>query len=269
MRFTSGATDPRNREAPVGTVDPLLRLVTLFDGDEPLVALAYFATHPQSYYRTGKANPDFPGIAREIRERATGVRHIYFTGAAGDVGAGKWNDGSPAMRRVLAERLAAGMAQAWADTERTPVAAADLGWSHEAVLLPLAEHVDADALEAVLSDESVETGARISAAGNLAYARRNLDGEPVILGCLRLGPARILHMPGELLVAYQLAAARRRPDRFVAMAAYGDYAPGYIGTEAAYAEGGYETSPRASRVAPAVEPLLMEAMRRLLSRDSP
>jgi hypothetical protein len=48
------------------------------------------------------------------------------------------------------------------------------------------------------------------------------------------------------------------------MAAYGDYGPAYIGTTAAYAEGGYETGPRASNVAPEVEPVLMDAMRRLL-----
>jgi hypothetical protein len=50
------------------------------------------------------------------------------------------------------------------------------------------------------------------------------------------------------------------------MAAYGDYAPGYIGTKIAYSQGGYETSPAASRVAPEVEQVVMEAMRRLLEK---
>jgi hypothetical protein len=72
-------------------------------------------------------------------------------------------------------------------------------------------------------------------------------------------------MPGELFVEYQLAAQKMRPDLFVAMAAYGDYAPGYIGTEIAYGQGGYETSDRASRVAPHVEGVLMAAMETLLS----
>jgi hypothetical protein len=48
------------------------------------------------------------------------------------------------------------------------------------------------------------------------------------------------------------------------MAAYGDYAPGYIGTEIGYTQGGYETSPRASKVAPAVEGVLMDAIKSLL-----
>ena len=60
----------------------------------------------------------------------------------------------------------------------------------------------------------------------------------------------MLHLPGELFVEYQLAAQKLRPDLFVAMAAYGDYGPGYIGTEVAYPQGGYETGPQASLVAP-------------------
>jgi hypothetical protein len=48
------------------------------------------------------------------------------------------------------------------------------------------------------------------------------------------------------------------------MAAYGEYGPGYIGTARGYEEGGYETSARASDVAPEVEGVLMAAMRRLL-----
>jgi hypothetical protein len=65
-------------------------------------------------------------------------------------------------------------------------------------------------------------------------------------------------------VEYQLAAKAERPGRFVAMAAYGDYGPWYIGTERAYIEGGYETEPRSSNVAPEVENVLLGAIRKLL-----
>jgi hypothetical protein len=73
-----------------------------------------------------------------------------------------------------------------------------------------------------------------------------------------------LHLPGELLVEYQLAAKAMRPDLQVMMAAYGEYGPGYIGLASAYGEGGYETSKGASNVAPEVEAVLMRAMRQLL-----
>jgi hypothetical protein len=75
-------------------------------------------------------------------------------------------------------------------------------------------------------------------------------------------------MPGELFVEYQLAAQNMRPDSVVCMAAYGDYGAGYIGTEVAYEEGGYETQPSSSNVAPEVEKVLMEGMRALLREEA-
>jgi hypothetical protein len=75
----------------------------------------------------------------------------------------------------------------------------------------------------------------------------------------------VVHMPGELFVEYQLAAQEMLPDKTVCMAAYGDYGPGYIGTEISYSQGGYETG-IASRVAPEVEDVLMSAVRDLLQK---
>jgi hypothetical protein len=74
----------------------------------------------------------------------------------------------------------------------------------------------------------------------------------------------VLHLPGKPFVEYQLAAQKLRPRLLVAMAANGDYAPDYIGTEVAYSQGGYETGPRASLVAPGAERVLMAAIERLL-----
>jgi hypothetical protein len=263
VRYTA-CKDPNIRDAPVGTIDPVLRLISFWDGAEPIAALTYYATHPQSYYRTGLANPDFPGMAREQRQKATGVPHIHFDGAGGNIGAGKWNDGSPENRQVLADRVAAGMAKAWETTARSPITAADLGWTSIPVALPVAPHLDEGRLTALIKDSSKPARERADAARELVWLRRCKAGDTIDVACLRLGKARVLHLPGELFVEYQLAAQKLRPDLFVAMAAYGDYAPGYIGTEVAYPQGGYETGPRASLVAPKVEGVLMEVIERLL-----
>jgi hypothetical protein len=106
--------------------------------------------------------------------------------------------------------------------------------------------------------------ARANAADQLAWLVRCHEGRRINLALLTIGDIRVLHMPGELFVEYQLAAQKMRPDCHVAMAAYGDYGPGYIGTARAYDEGGYETAPRSSGVAPAVEEVLMSGMRKLL-----
>ncbi|MEX0939468.1 MAG: hypothetical protein WDZ59_16515 [Pirellulales bacterium] len=263
-RYTATA-DPEIRAFPAGTIDPELKLVGFYNGDEPVAVMTYYATHPQSYYRTGLANPDFPGMARNAREKETGVPHVHFNGAGGNIGAGKWNDGAPENRQVLADRVAAGMRKAWESVKRQPLTADDIRWTVEPVALPVAEHLDEEALMKTLADESTSPSERYSAAKHLVWLRRCRAGDTIDIACLAMNSARVLHMPGELFVEYQLAAQKMRPDLFVAMAAYGDYAPGYIGTEIAYSQGGYETSDLASRVAPQVEGVLMAAMEKLLS----
>ena len=73
----------------------------------------------------------------------------------------------------------------------------------------------------------------------------------------------MIRTPG-LISLYGLGTAKKVV-LFVAMAAYGEYGPGYIGTEIAYSQGGYETGPTASSVSPEVEGVLMAAMEKLLS----
>jgi hypothetical protein len=260
----SATKDPKIRDEPEGLIDPYVALLSFWDGETPLVSLTYYATHPQSYYGKGGVSSDFPGLARRLRDQAEpNVYHIHFNGAGGNVTAGKYNDGSPENRPVLAQRLAKGMKAASEDVKRLPVQASDLEWRVAPVRLPLSKAYNRKDLEARLADTSLKPADRLRAARNLAWAMRSEAGETIDLTCLRIGPAYVLHMPGELFVEYQLAAQKMRPKSPVLMAAYGDYGPGYIGTQVAYSQGGYETGP-VSRVAPEVEAVLMQGLRELL-----
>jgi hypothetical protein len=264
-RYTATA-DPLLRAEPDGVIDPLVSLVSFWNGDRPLAVLSYYACHPQSYYRTGVPSPDFPGIARFVRGQAVPeALHVHFNGAGGNIGAGKYNDGNKENRMLLALRLAEGMKKAWSSTQKYPLPASDIGWKVEPVLLPLAPHLTRDGLVQALKKEPAR--GYISKADQLAWVERCESGHAIDIACLRLGQTRVLHLPGELFVEYQLAAKAMRPDLHVAVAAYGDYGPGYIGTAAAYPQGGYETSERASNVAPEVEPILINAMKKLLNAE--
>ena len=101
--------DPEVRSLPEGN-DRSLResRFSFYNGDKLLTVLTYYATHPQSYYRLGASETDFPGRARIIREDVLGVTQIHFNGAGGNVAAGKYNDGSHDNRTRLAGRLARG-----------------------------------------------------------------------------------------------------------------------------------------------------------------
>jgi hypothetical protein len=265
----SASKNPAAQAAPEGTIDPILKLISFWDGETPLVCLTYYATHPQSYYGHGDVTAEFVGLARAQRERdMDGLPHIHFNGASGNVAAGKYNDGSPAARVVLTQRMAEGMKKAWEATKKTPIHAADLDWRVLPVSLPLGPHLVRATLEQTLASDKADPRDRLNSAIKLALLTRSENGHQFELTRLRLGTVNILHMPGELFVEYQLAAQQMRPQETVCMAAYGDYGPGYIGTEIAYTQGGYEVGPNSSNTAPAVERVLMDAMKHLLS-DSP
>jgi len=262
-RYTS-CKDPKLRAEPEGVIDPQVSVLSFWNKEKPLAVLSYYACHPQSYYRMGIPSPDFPGIARFVRQQAVPeVLHVHFNGAGGNIGAGKYNDGSRENRVALALRLADGMKRAWDATQKFPVNASSVQWRAEPVTLPLGKHLDETKLRADLA-KVAEPKVSLAAADKLAWLLRNKSGRKIDIAMLAVGDARVLHMPGELLVEYQLAAKKMCPGLHVMMAAYGDYAPGYIATARGYEEGGYEASPGASDVAPEVEGVLMDAMRKLL-----
>lgn len=163
---------------------------------------------------------------------------------------------------ILATRVATGMKEAFEASERFPITADELTWTVEPVALPPAKHLDADKLREGIAKWDVND--YWGSPDELAWLLRCQSGHRVDLGCLSVGDVRVLYMPGELFVEYQLAAKAMRPDLSVAMAAYGDYGPGYIGTEIAYSQGGYETSERASKVDKSCEQVLMAGMKELL-----
>jgi hypothetical protein len=259
---TSATKDSLIRAEPEGLIDPMVSLVSFWNNTKPLAVLSYYASHPQSYYRTGVANPDFPGISRFMRQLAVpDALHVHFNGAGGNITAGKYNDGARENRLILAERLADGMKRAWESTKREEITAGSVSWDIEPVALIPA--VGIEKLEAELKTEtSVFIANNIS---KLVWLRRLEGGRKIDISRLTVGNARIIHLPGEPFVEYQLAAKATRPDLFVAVAGYGDYGVGYIGTAVAYGEGGYETG-QASGVTAAAEDILLKAIRKLLNK---
>ncbi len=256
QRFTACRQSPYC-DAPVGLIDPLLKTFSFYNGTQRLASLHYYAVHPMSYYGKGIVNPDFVGIARASMPGF----HVYFTGAAGNIGAGKYNDGAPANRAALAARLAAAMRASIDSEQRHDNLRAD--WRTTSLNLPHRPGADfsQSAIMRVLDDPKAADKDVASAARYLAWWRRcQATRQNTQLQALVLDGAALAHLPGESFVEYQLAAQAARPGDLVATAAYGDYGPMYIGTKAAYAEGGYETS-AVSRIHPDSEDVLRSSLK--------
>jgi len=252
--------DRQLRAAPEGFIDPYLKTITLARGDRPVVRLHYYAVHPQSYYRDGRASYDFVGMARETLEKEEGVFQVYFTGCAGDVAAGKYNDGTPEGRAALAERLLAGMKAAAAATRFAP--AGPITWRNVDLRLVSWAEADRATAQSQAEREKPKTSERAESVGCRALANR--ADQPIVLGSLQIGRVHVVHLPGEPMVAFQVFAQQQLPEDFVAVAGYGDGAPWYLCTEEAFPQGGYE--PSASNVVPESEAVLKQAIVELLGK---
>lgn len=258
----SSCRDEAVRAMPEGLIDPKVRLVAFWNEGKPLAVLTYYATHPQSYYGKGRVSADFVGMARDLSQKVhPGVPHIHFDGAGGNLAAGKYNDGSPENRPVLAGKLAKGMELAWQDAmaKKHAVTGEDVHWKATGVVLPPRANLTEEGLTKDLKDAAIPLNTRIRTARELAFLRRSQAGHKTQISALSLGKDRIVHLPGEIFVEYQLAAQSMYPAGEVCVAGYGDYGAGYIGTEISYGQGGYETGV-VSRVSPSVEKLLLTAI---------
>jgi hypothetical protein len=257
VRYTSCA-DPQLRAEPEGLIDPMLKTLSFWHEDTRLAALHYYAVHPCSYYGDGCVTADFVGHARQRRAAEDpGVLHVYFTGCAGNIGAGKYNDGAPQNRPLLAERLYQALAGSEQRTQRCEIDR--LEWRTQGVVFPPDLRCSQAQCQDILLDRTQRQVDRYRAALRLVSIQRVQAGLPITLTSLFLTDRIcLLHLPGEAFVEYQLFAQQQRPDCFVAVASYGDCATGYIPLAKSYEEGGYE--PTDAYVAAGSEGLLREAI---------
>ncbi len=263
----SKSTDTAMTNAPEGLIDPWLKCISFWNGKQPLAALTFYTTHPQSYYGEGDVSCEFVGIARRTTEQALGIPVIHFNGASGNIAAGKYNDGSAEKRVILANRVAAGMQKAWSGTRRQKISSGDVSWNTTAVSLPLGNNIRQNDLESRLADKQLNLHMKLRAAEKLAWHQRSTGGHTIHIAALHLANIRLLSLPGESFVEYQLAAQQMQPESIVCTAAYGDYGPGYIGTRKSYFEkGGYETADIVSGTAPEAEEVLLKAIETVLKR---
>jgi hypothetical protein len=255
IRFTrnSATKDPLARAEPEGTIDPLLRSIGFFHEDRPLARLYYYTTHPMSYYGDGRVSSDFVGLARARREESEpGTLQLYFTGCAGNITAGKYNDGSHANRAVLAGRVHRAMVAAGDESDANLRPFDRIEWTTSAFSFRPREDLDHDRLAAVVADSGAATADRNRAAMACGWLARLESARPILLGRLDLPGVSSLHLPAESFVEYQLHAQAARAGRPLAVAAYGDGGPWYIPLERSFEEGGYE--PSVALVSRATEP---------------
>lgn len=268
-RFDRGSASGGNKylaEQPEGTIDPWLKTLSFWDGEQAVAALSVYAVHPMSYYRTGRVSADFPGLARKRRQAdEPKVLHIYASGCSGNVTAGKYNDGAIGNRPVLADRLYQAMKAAGAATRRQPLER--VSFRSTPLRLEPRNHpgYTIDDLKKKLAGASVVEQAR--GALGLTWRQRADAGHKLDVPVIDFGVAQLVLLPAESYVEYQLLAQKQRPDSFVVVLGYGECAPGYIPIEQAWEERDGNLSDWCW-VAPGAEKAMTTALQTVLAKPN-
>jgi hypothetical protein len=241
MRW-SRCGDPDLKREPVGVIDPMLRTVAFRDeAGEGVASMSFYATHPQVSNGRGIYSADAPGEAMRLLGDGQGAAmHAFFTGAGGNVTAGKYSSPDDLEGNLLAfgERLAEGIqrnlrAMQWEAADTCEWLTADFPFPRQ--------QRDRESMKAAIAAAEPGHGDRFVQAAVLSSL--DYDGNRAYpLRLLRVGGVRLLFLAGELFVEYQIFAQSLIPDEFIGVAGNCSDNFLYLPLEEHFGEGGYETS---------------------------
>ena len=260
----SSSRKPEHHRFPEGLIDPMLKTVAFYSGNKKLVASHFYACHPMSYYGDGRVSADFCGLARRrMQKQEPDCLHLYFNGCGGNIGAGKYNNGSKEARVELTQRMFDGITTSNAMLKPEPIRS--FAWETEDILPPLDPRFNEEQLLVGIRNKTNRVVARNRPSYTFAFIRRVKEGIPITLSSLHVNDISMLHLPAESFIEYQLRAQAIAPNRFVACAAYGDGGPWYIPVKEAYPQGGYAVG--VAWCSPQIDPLMSNGIQTLLSRS--
>ena len=260
----SSSRKPEHHRFPEGLIDPILKTVAFYNGNKKLVASHFYACHPMSYYGDGRVSADFCGLARRrMQKQEPDCLHLYFNGCGGNIGAGKYNNGSKEARIELTQRMFDGITTSNATLKPEPIRS--FAWETEDILPPLDPRFNEEQLLVGIRNKTNRVVARNRPSYTVAFIRRVKEGIPITLSSLHVNDISMLHLPAESFIEYQLRAQAIAPNRFVACAAYGDGGPWYIPVKEAYPQGGYAVG--VAWCSPQIDPLMSNGIQTLLSRS--
>jgi len=262
-----------NRRADDGPVDPEVPVIVARDhaGRSPIAVCTTYCMHPTVLHEDSKrVSADFPGYARQrvLDELGDDMVYLYHTGPAGDqsprrhIRANTFDEAGR-LGKMLGDRIVDSVSRLNNADYRSDVSLA--AWSSDVMLEPKtfppveeAERRLADARETLrrlmqsgaprpevrtaecdlFGAEEAVTLAAAAADGALADVLAQVL--PAEVQVLDIAGRCFVGLPGELFAAYSLRIKERSPAKTFVIALANGELQGYIVTDAAAAEGGYE-----------------------------
>lgn len=245
---------------PAGPIDPEM-LVILIESKigEPIALIINYSNHVDTIGGTG-VSADYPGIMDKILKKFFGnVPILFLNGAEGDVNHIDVNDPTPQGGYKEAERIGKILAGKIIKTlSRVKILDIDLKIKNSLLEIPIRKPSQGEIerakklLSETIENESKELTAFDLAKGSVeierVYAQEILlisqldrDFEELEIQCISLGDLCLLGIPGEPFVEIGLEIKQRSPFNYTGIVSLSNGYSGYIPTEKAFDEGGYET----------------------------
>jgi len=266
---------------PAGPVDPTLTLLVVETSGRNLV-LVNFALHADTL-GGNFISADYVGVLRDLTRKGCGADLLFLQGAAGDINhldpEGRVATYTPENRLRIGKALFQEIKRIWDKIEETsgPVLSCSrrIGVGQR---LPSVREVEEAkrTLEEAQEVEGAGLTAEDLAKGDLKarafFAREVLSvweeggsEAEMELQAVRLGEAALVGIPAEVFAEIGLKMRDRSPFPYTSMVELANGAMGYLPTERAFSEGGYETMLNSySRLAPDTERRVLEAGMELL-----
>lgn len=230
------------RVGPAQTQVPLLKLVRP-DGS-PIAALFSFGCHPvcgadreTSFYRY---SADWPGYARRVIERTLGCPAVMLLGFAGDQVPMRRQGDS---RRRVGHSIGAEALRVWELIEGESIG--PLRVSSRMVDIPVREFPSVEQAEAALEAKADPTGTEAMQERHMLSLARRWEGRRALqaeIWSMSLGEQwGLVGAPGEVLSEFELQIRQQTPFANTCVVELSMDCPGYLPTDAAICEGGYET----------------------------
>jgi neutral ceramidase len=247
--------DPEFVIEPLGPIDPQLINLTIEQEGRPAASLVNFGLHPAIL--TGDNwlySADYPGYLAESLRRLTGDGFItaFFNGCCGNVNHLDYTDKTQGRGYQMTQRLGymLGVAAYQAREHAVPVEGDELAVSREMVRLKRPKISDE---QVRWSEEVVEkakehpTRGQVDGLPDEYYAqtwlemnRKQGEDDLVEVCALRMGDVGIVTLPGEIFCEFGLHIKKQSPAKHTLVIELANDAIGYLPTQEAFAQGGYE-----------------------------
>ena len=244
---------------PAGPVDPDILVILLEDNTKsPIALLVNYANHVDTIGGTG-ISADYPGILSNTIKRFLGdIPVLFLTGAEGDINHIDVMDSNPQGGYEEAKRIGITLAGEVLKVlvKLTPING-HLGIKSSFLDVPVRkpDQIEVDKAKKLLEETGEMSSGELTAfdlaKGSLeverAYAQEvtallqlDRDLEELELQAISLGELVFLGVPGEPFAEIGLAIKRGSPFSYTGIVSLANGYSGYIPTEKAFDEGGYE-----------------------------